>query len=133
MSRAQWGHGYHTGANKKKQTGYVGLWFFTTTEDKLIQYQGQIKRRMSKDSFAVQHHDWIMGEANGPLVIVSLDDLKTYHLFESGTDLRYGIHKYQMQNQDLYPNVSQESFDAWESMLERIYTEKPRSKKKGQQ
>lgn len=124
MSRKQWGHGYHTGAASKKKSGYVGLWFFTTNDKGMIQYQGQIRRRVSKDSFAVQHHEWMMGEANGSLVVVSLEELKTFQLFETATDLRYSIHEFQMRHPELYPDASSEAFEAWESMLQRMSNQK---------
>ena len=117
MSKEQWGHGFHTGresAKSKRKGGYVGLWFFTTKESGELEYQGQIRRRIDKDHWAVQRHEWFCGEASGPLIVIDKAALEELHLCEDAASLRLAIHQYRMRRPDLYPKASEYDYEAGE-------------------
>lgn len=84
--------------------GYVGLWFFTIRAGgKEIEYQGEVRKRLGKGRYAVQRHSWLTGYASGGLAVVSVEEIASWHLFETAEDMCDGIDDYRMKHRHLYP------------------------------
>ena len=89
MSRAQWGHGFHSGIKKAEEElfkeGYCGL-FFHTWENGVIQRQGVVRKKIDDTKYLVSWFSWMDGEQNGN-EIISLKSDNTY--YTSSSEMRY--------------------------------------------
>jgi hypothetical protein len=82
MSREQWGHGFHTGMERaqaaKLKKGFVGLFFHTFKPDGRLDWQGVIRKRVTKDKYLATLFSWMDGSPNGNKLVAIEDNIALY-------------------------------------------------------
>lgn len=126
MSRAQWGHGYHSGkeAALNEAPGYIGLFFYTLGDDGLLKHQGVINRALGDGRFLATLYSWNDGSPNGSLVIDDISGID-YLYTDKQTFLRHGAVLMAKESEKRYGSSASITRNHWErvSNIDRNHTQ----------